>query len=163
MRRLSWLVPTIYIIFLMLPIYWLLNMSFKTTNEILGTFSLWPRQFTLDNYTTIFTDPTWYMGYVNSITYVTINTVLSVSVALPALFVLALLGAEALVGRLARPPRVRNGLAAALGLLVLFVANARSYEDWMARGGLHVQDDEIMVRKALASGIEHGLTKYARR
>ena len=38
--RLAWLVPTIYIVFLLLPIYWLLNMSFKTTNEILGGFSL---------------------------------------------------------------------------------------------------------------------------
>ena len=42
MRRPTWLVPTLYIIFLMLPIYWLLNMSFKTTNEILGGFSLYP-------------------------------------------------------------------------------------------------------------------------
>ena len=25
-----WLVPTIYIVFLILPIYWLINMSFKT-------------------------------------------------------------------------------------------------------------------------------------
>src|SRR5690606_21196744 len=31
MRRFGWLVPAIYIIFLMVPIYWLLNMSFKTT------------------------------------------------------------------------------------------------------------------------------------
>ena len=46
----KWLVPFLYIVFLMLPIYWLLNMSFKTTNEILGTFSLFPQDFTLDNY-----------------------------------------------------------------------------------------------------------------
>lgn len=86
MKRFSWLIPTIYIIFLMLPIYWLVSMSFKTTNEILGSFTLWPQQFTLDNYVVIFTDPTWYMGYVNSILYVTINTVLSVCVALPAAY-----------------------------------------------------------------------------
>jgi glycerol transport system permease protein len=82
----KWLVPTVYIVFLMLPIYWLLNMSFKTTNEILGTFSLWPREFTLDNYARIFSDPTWYNGYINSITYVVMNTVISVSVALPAAY-----------------------------------------------------------------------------
>jgi len=86
MRRFTWLVPTIYIIFLMLPIYWLLNMSFKTTNEILGTFSLWPREFTLENYRTIFTDSTWYNGYFNSLTYVALNTVISVTVALPAAY-----------------------------------------------------------------------------
>ncbi len=84
--RVRFLIPAIYIVFLMLPIYWLLNMSFKTTNEILGGFTLYPKQFTLDNYTTIFTDPSWYMGYVNSITYVAINTVLSVAVALPAAY-----------------------------------------------------------------------------
>ena len=70
MRRYKWLVPSLYILFLMLPIYWLLNMSFKTTNEILGTFSLWPRNFTVENYVTIFTDPTWYNGYFNSLTSV---------------------------------------------------------------------------------------------
>ena len=86
MRRFAWLVPTLYIVFLMLPIYWLISMSFKTTNEILGSFTLYPQNFTLDNYRTIFTDPTWYMGYVTSIIYVSINTVLSVAVALPAAY-----------------------------------------------------------------------------
>ena len=86
MRRLKWLVPTLYIIALLLPIYWLINMSFKTTNEILGVFSLWPREFTLENYRTIFTDSTWYNGYLNSLTYVAINTVISVSAALPAAY-----------------------------------------------------------------------------
>ena len=86
MRLRSWLLPTCYIFFLMLPIYWLLNMSFKTTNEILGTFSLYPINFTFDNYIKIFTDPTWYNGYLNSITYVVMNTVISVSVALPAAY-----------------------------------------------------------------------------
>ena len=86
MQRLKPLVPALYIVFLMLPIYWLLSMSFKTTNEILGGFSAWPQQFTLDNYRKIFTDRTWYMGYVNSLTYVLINTVISVVVALPAAY-----------------------------------------------------------------------------
>ncbi|MCH7671286.1 MAG: carbohydrate ABC transporter permease, partial [Proteobacteria bacterium] len=86
MKRLIPLAPAFYILFLMLPIYWLLNMSFKTTNEILGTFSLWPNEFTLDNYRTIFTDPTWYMGYVNSLTYVSINTAITLVVALPAAY-----------------------------------------------------------------------------
>ena len=86
MKRITWLVPTLYIIFLMLPIYWLINMSFKTTNEILGTFSLWPQNFTLDNYIKIFTDRTWYQGYINSISYVIMNTAISVTAALPAAY-----------------------------------------------------------------------------
>jgi glycerol transport system permease protein len=76
----------LYILFLMLPIYWLVIMSFKTTNEILGGFSPWPQVWTLASYRTIFTDPTWYSGYINSITYVTINTVISVVAALPAAY-----------------------------------------------------------------------------
>jgi glycerol transport system permease protein len=86
MKKTKWLVPTLYILFLLLPIYWLVSMSFKTTNEILGAFSLWPQEFTLSNYITIFTDPTWYNGYFNSLTYVGMNTLLSVSVALPAAY-----------------------------------------------------------------------------
>ena len=74
MKRFAWMVPTLYIILLMLPIYWLVNMSFKTTNEILGTFTLWPQNFTFDNYIKIFTDRTWYQGYINSLSYVFMNT-----------------------------------------------------------------------------------------
>jgi glycerol transport system permease protein len=75
-----------YIVFLLLPIYWLVAMSFKTTQEILGGFSLFPQVWTLQSYQTIFSDPTWYWGYINSILYVTINTVISVAVALPAAY-----------------------------------------------------------------------------
>ena len=85
-ERLSWLVPTIYIVFLLLPIYWLVNMSFKETSEILSTFSLWPVNPTLRNYEVIFTDPSWYNGYINSIIYVVMNTVISVTAALPAAY-----------------------------------------------------------------------------
>ncbi|XHC52614.1 carbohydrate ABC transporter permease [Algihabitans albus] len=84
--RLKWLVPTLYIVFLMLPIYWLLNMSLQTNEEIISTFSLWPQEPTLANYREIFTNPAWYTGYINSITYVVMNTVISVAVALPAAY-----------------------------------------------------------------------------
>ena len=80
--RLGWLVPTLYILFLMLPLYWLINMSFKTNQEITGAFSLWPRDFTWRNYAVIFSDPSWYSGYINSIIYVVLNTVISLAVAL---------------------------------------------------------------------------------
>ncbi len=82
----AWLVPTLYIVFLLLPIYWLINMSFKTNQEITSAFTLFPTSFTLNNYIVIFTDPSWYNGYINSIVYVVLNTVISVSVALPAAY-----------------------------------------------------------------------------
>ncbi|SEN73272.1 carbohydrate ABC transporter membrane protein 2, CUT1 family [Loktanella fryxellensis] len=82
----SAVVMGLYLLFLMLPIYWLLNMSLKTNAEILGAFSLWPRDLTFANYQTILTDPSWYMGYVNSLIYVVMNTAISLLVALPAAY-----------------------------------------------------------------------------
>src|SRR3990167_312424 len=76
----------LYILFLLVPIYWLLNMSFKSNSEILGGLSLWPHDFTLANYRVIFTDPSWYEGYLNSLYYVSLNTVISLSVALQAAY-----------------------------------------------------------------------------
>ncbi|WP_255561740.1 carbohydrate ABC transporter permease [Pseudohoeflea coraliihabitans] len=81
-----WLVPTLYIVFLMLPIYWLLNMSFKTNQEILSRFTLIPDNPTLRNYAVIFTDPSWYTGYINSLIYVVMNTTISIVAALPAAY-----------------------------------------------------------------------------
>ncbi|MDJ0992578.1 MAG: carbohydrate ABC transporter permease [Dinoroseobacter sp.] len=82
----STVVIALYLIFLMLPIYWLLNMSLKTNTEIVSTFTLWPTNPTLDNYRTILTDPAWYSGYINSLIYVVMNTVISLAVALPAAY-----------------------------------------------------------------------------
>jgi len=79
-------VVTIYILFLMLPIYWLVNMSFKTNQEILGALTFFPANPTVGNYVTILTDPAWYMGYVNSLIFVLMNTALSLAVALPAAY-----------------------------------------------------------------------------
>ena len=76
----------VYIVFLMLPIYWMVNMSLKTNTEILSGLTLWPQNLTFRNYATIFTDPTWYTGYLNSIQYVVLNTIISLSVALPAAY-----------------------------------------------------------------------------
>ncbi len=77
---------TVYLVGLMLPIYWLVNMSLKTNQEILSVFSLWPREPTLANYRVILTDPSWYWGYINSILYVSMNVVISLAVALPAAY-----------------------------------------------------------------------------
>ena len=77
---------TAFLIFLLLPIYWLVNMSFKTNTEIVTTMHLWPYQPTLENYKRIFTDESWYSGYINSLKYVVLNTIISISVALPAAY-----------------------------------------------------------------------------
>jgi glycerol transport system permease protein len=84
--NLKWITPSVYIFFLMLPIYWLINMSFKSNQEILSTFTLFPDNPTLSNYAVIFSDPSWYNGYINSMIYVAMNMVISISVALPAAY-----------------------------------------------------------------------------
>ena len=76
----------IYFFFLLVPIYWLVNMSLKTNGEILTSLTLYPHEPTFANFTTIFTDPSWYMGYVNSLIYVGMNMVISLGVALPAAY-----------------------------------------------------------------------------
>jgi glycerol transport system permease protein len=76
----------LYMVFLLLPIYWLVSMSVKENREILSGFTLFPQKLTLANYVTIFTDQSWYSGYIHSITYVLMNMVLAVLVALPAAY-----------------------------------------------------------------------------
>ncbi|MGO1076703.1 carbohydrate ABC transporter permease [Inquilinus sp. CA228] len=76
----------LYMLFLLLPIYWLVSMSLKENQEILSGFTLFPHKVTVANYARILTDPSWYWGYLNSISYVLMNMVLSVLVALPAAY-----------------------------------------------------------------------------
>jgi glycerol transport system permease protein len=75
-----------YIVFALLPIYWMVNMSFRTNEEILSSFAFLPRHITLANYATIFTDASWYSGYINSLIIVAINMAISITVALPAAY-----------------------------------------------------------------------------
>ena len=84
--RSSAIVMTLYLLFLLIPIYWLINMSLKTNTEITSTFTLIPANLTFANYVTILPDPSWYMGYVNSLIYVVLNTLISITVALPAAY-----------------------------------------------------------------------------
>jgi hypothetical protein len=58
----------------------------RTNADILGPFPSIPRIPTFGNYMRIFTDKSWYSGYINSIIYVSMNTLISLSVALPAAY-----------------------------------------------------------------------------
>ncbi|OGP89834.1 MAG: sugar ABC transporter permease [Deltaproteobacteria bacterium RBG_19FT_COMBO_43_11] len=76
----------IYIFLIFLPIYWMINMSLRTNADILGTLTLYPVDPTFANYIKIFTDSSWYSGYINSMIYVTMNVLISLTVALPAAY-----------------------------------------------------------------------------
>ena len=76
----------IYFGFLILPIYWMINMSLRSNADILANFALYPADLTFGNYINIFTDPSWYMAYINAMIYVGLNTALSLAFALPAAY-----------------------------------------------------------------------------
>jgi glycerol transport system permease protein len=79
-------VPAIYVTLLMIPVYWLISMSFKTNGEIFGGMTLYPHAPTLDNYHLILSDPDWYLGYVNAGVYALLNVIISVTAAIPAAY-----------------------------------------------------------------------------
>lgn len=79
-------VPIVYVAALMMPVYWLVTMSFKTNGEIAGELTLFPEAPTLQQYAVIFGDPAWYLGYVNALVYVSINVAIAVTVAVPAAY-----------------------------------------------------------------------------
>lgn len=85
-KKMSSAILIVFLLGSLLPIYWMLNMSLKTNEEIVGVLSLWPQKLTFANYHTIFTDRSWYSGYINSMIYVALNMVMSVTVALPAAY-----------------------------------------------------------------------------
>jgi len=83
---LSSVVLVVYLVVLMLPIYWLVNMSLRSNEDIMSRLSLWPEHPSIQKYLYIFSDPTWVHAFGVSLLYVAINTVISVTVALPAAY-----------------------------------------------------------------------------
>lgn len=86
MKRKFSLVPVLYVIFLMVPIYWLVITSLKTNGEIRGELTIIPQAPTFANFKLIFSDPSWYLGYVNATIYVLLNVFVAVLVAVPAAY-----------------------------------------------------------------------------
>jgi ABC-type sugar transport system permease subunit len=88
-------VMTLYLLFLMVPIYWLIEHEPEDQHRDHLGFTLFPQDPTFANYMVILTDPSWYMGYVNSLIYVVMNTVISITVALPAAYAFSRYGSWA--------------------------------------------------------------------
>lgn len=76
-----------YCCYLALPLYWLLTVAMRTNEDVLGRFELFPSAPTLDNFAEIFRNPIWLEAFGNSLTYVALNSVLSLAVAIPAAYV----------------------------------------------------------------------------
>lgn len=76
----------IYFIALFIPIYWMINTSLKTDNEILKGLTFFPKELTFKNYMEIFTSSLWRNSFLNSIIYVCMNVVISLVAAIPAAY-----------------------------------------------------------------------------
>ncbi|MBA2881078.1 glycerol transport system permease protein [Desulfosalsimonas propionicica] len=75
-----------YLVVLFIPIYWMINTSLKTDNEILKELTLIPKDLTFKNYAEIFTSPLWRSSFMNSLIYVCLNVVISLIAAIPAAY-----------------------------------------------------------------------------
>ena len=84
--RWSRAVLILYCVYLLLPLYWLVNMAVKTNAAILGDFEWLPGAPTLANFHELARNPVWFDGFVNSLSYVAINSALSLMVAIPAAY-----------------------------------------------------------------------------
>lgn len=77
----------LYSIYLLLPLYWLTMTAVRDNQDILGRFEVLPSAPTLANFVEIFTNPVWSQAFLNSLTYVSLNSLISLAVAIPAAYV----------------------------------------------------------------------------
>jgi glycerol transport system permease protein len=86
MKRWPNLAPLALALFVVVPLYWLVTMAFKTNGEIAGQLTLFPQAPTLKHFAVILSDRAWWMGYVHAALYVSLNVLISVLVAIPAAY-----------------------------------------------------------------------------
>ena len=84
--KLAQTILAIYCVYLALPLYWLLAISVQQNADITGAFSIFPQEPSLKNFMELWMNPVWSRSFINSLTYVVINTLLSISLALPAAY-----------------------------------------------------------------------------
>ncbi|MEJ3750651.1 carbohydrate ABC transporter permease [Actinomycetes bacterium KLBMP 9797] len=99
--KIRWgLIDVIVVVFALVPVLWIASLSFKTTATLTdGNFI--PREWTLDNYRTIFQTDQFVRALVNSIGIALISTVIAVVLGTMAAYAVARLdfpGKGALVG-----------------------------------------------------------------
>lgn len=75
-----------FILFLLIPTYWLITMSFKSNQEIVSQLSLFPNHWTLEHYRAIFGDAGWRAAFGHSISYTLLNVAIVLPLAIPAAY-----------------------------------------------------------------------------
>jgi glycerol transport system permease protein len=82
----SIIVLIIYFILLLVPIYWMINTSFKTNTEIQRSMTWVPQKFTTKNYTSIFISKLWQRSFLQTLEYVVLNVAIVLIAAVPAAY-----------------------------------------------------------------------------
>ena len=77
----------VYGLYLVLPIYWLLTVALQANADVVGNFEVVPSKVTLANFAEILTSAVWLDAFANSLSYVLINSAISLFVAVPAAYV----------------------------------------------------------------------------
>lgn len=57
----------LYLIFTLIPFYWMINTALKPKAELTRTLTFYPHQFTLDSFIKAFTEPLWVKSLINSL------------------------------------------------------------------------------------------------
>ncbi len=86
LRAIKQYIPMVYVAVILLPLYSIVNYSFKTEFEIKNSITPIPMLGTLGNYEAIFSDSQAYMALLNTLIYVLINNIITLIVAVPAAF-----------------------------------------------------------------------------
>jgi len=80
------LLPSVYALFVMAPLYWLLITSFKSQQEAATGLTFYPHDPAVGFYLYILTEPGWSSRFINSLIFVALNVVISIIVAVPAAY-----------------------------------------------------------------------------
>lgn len=80
-RALTYAVLTIAVLLVLFPIYWMVVTSLKLPREIYRVPSLWPKTFTLDNFSKLLADGGFLLAIRNSLIVSTIVTLISVTIS----------------------------------------------------------------------------------
>ncbi len=81
-----YLLLALYFLLLFIPIYWMVITSLKSDAEILSDFTIVPKTITFENYMEIFTSSIWRSSFVNSLIYVSLNVIITLTAAIPAAY-----------------------------------------------------------------------------
>lgn len=83
------IVAVVLLIITLFPIYWLLAMSIRDNSEMAGSIPLFPQSFTLEHFTSLFTEQGFGTALVNSLQVTAVALTLSLLFGLTAAYVIA--------------------------------------------------------------------------